>query len=280
MITNSGLAKVRLMNFYQAMTNVQKFLEQEDLETLKLKDPAKLFGEKYKAFDEAVQPMRGNVTTEELLKLDELRDNLLIGLAGHLKVFTGYPEETKAIAAQQLLHILDKYGKSPQVKPQREETAIVSNLIQDLEAADAKAKLALIIADKWVDALKDANTKFETAYNARTQHNVQLLGVTKEKRIQLYNEFRHLVNTINALGTLNGETAYKRLMDNINAEVQQALLAERPDPKKPKDPKKPSDPKQPEGPKKPDGKKPEDPKKPDEKPKKPKDNDDIHLPEE
>lgn len=301
MILYFNLTKLRLMNFYQVMTNVQLFLSQEDLETLKLKDAAKIFDEKYKAFDAAVQPMRGDVDTKELNKLDERRDKALMGLYGHVRVFTGFPEEAKATAAQQLQAILLKYDKAPQTKPLREETAIVSNVVSDLEVADAKAKLTLIGADKWLDELKDANKKFEAAYNARTQRNMDLVGQTKEKRIALDGEYRRLAHTINALATLGGEAPYKRLMSSINADIQQALLAERPetkkkepkDPKEPKLPKEPKEPKTPKDPKEPkqpdtpkDPKKPEQPggeqpKKPDEKPKPGGDgNPDIHLPEE
>ena len=304
MILYFNLTKLRLMNFYQAMTNVQLFLSQEDLETLKLKDAAKVFDEKYKAFDAAVQPMRGDVDTKELNKLDERRDKALMGLYGHVRVFTGFPEEAKATAAQQLQAILLKYDKAPQTKPLREETAIVSNVVSDLEVADAKAKLTLIGAEKWLDELKDANKKFEAAYNARTQRNMDLVGQTKEKRISLDDEYRHLAHTINALATLGGEAPYKRLMSSINADIQQALLAERPEtkkkePKEPKEPKQPKEPKEPKTPKDPkepkqpdtpkdpkDPKKPEQPggeqpKKPDEKPKPGGDgNPDITLPEE
>ena len=268
MILYFNLTKLRLMNFYQVMTNVQLFLSQEDLETLKLKDAAKVFDEKYKAFDAAVQPMRGDVDTKELNKLDERRDKALIGLYGHVRVFTGFPEEAKATAAQQLQAILLKYDKAPQTKPLREETAIVSNVVSDLEVADAKAKLTLIGADKWLDELKDANKKFEAAYNARTQRNMDLVGQTKEKRIALDGEYRHLAHTINALATLGGEAPYKRLMSSINADIQQALLAERPEtkkkePKEPKEPKQPKEPKEPKLPKEPkEPKTPKDPKEP------------------
>ena len=292
MILYFNLTKLRLMNFYQVMTNVQLFLSQEDLETLKLKDAAKVFDEKYKAFDAAVQPMRGDVDTKELNKLDERRDKALIGLYGHVRVFTGFPEEAKATAAQQLQAILLKYDKAPQTKPLREETAIVSNVVSDLEVADAKAKLTLIGAEKWLDELKDANKKFEAAYNARTQRNMDLVGQTKEKRIALDGEYRHLAHTINALATLGGEAPYKRLMSSINADIQQALLAERPEtkkkepkdpkePKLPKEPKEPKTPKDPKQPEKPGGGSGEQPKQPGEKPKPGGDgNPDIKLPEE
>ena len=125
---------------------------------------------------------------------------------------------------------------------------------------------------------------------------MDLVGQTKEKRIALDGEYRRLAHTINALATLGGEAPYKRLMSSINADIQQALLAERPEtkkkepkePKEPKTPKDPKEPKQPDTPKDPkDPKQPEQPggeqpKKPDEKPKPGGDDGDpdIHLPEE
>ena len=298
MIETTNLAKIRMLNFYQAMEDVQKFLNQEDLETLKLKEPAKAFGDKFAAFDSAIQPLRQSGLSKSLLELDSQRDRALSRIATHFRLFSDYPDGTKAAAAQQLARILKKYDSRPGSKPLREETALITNLLQDFDAAEAKAALTLLGADKWVEILKDANTKFNAPYGQLVQHDAAIeQGATKAKRIALYEEFRRLSNIINALATLNGEAAYKRLIDNINTEVKKAILAERPDmkkktpddkPKAPKDPKQPEGPKKPEEPKKPeDPKKPNDPKKPGEEkpedPKKPKPDDgddDIHLPEE
>ena len=58
MIHHVNLSRIRVMNFYLAMSNVSTFLAKEDLETLKLKDQVAIFNEKYKAFDDAVVPLR------------------------------------------------------------------------------------------------------------------------------------------------------------------------------------------------------------------------------
>lgn len=282
MIEKTNLARVRMMNFYQAMDDVITYLNKEDLETLKLKDPVKAFSDKFSDFDKIIQPMRESGLAKSLLELDNRRDKALGQLSTHLRLFSDYPEADKAKAAQELLLIYRKYGDRPQRKPHREETALIKNLLQDLDPADVKAKLALIGADKWVSVLKEANEAFSATYAQQVKHESGLdPGVVKEKRDAVYEEFKKLTNIINALATLGGEAAYKSIIDMINTEMKKAVLAERPetkkkDPKAPKDPKQPKDPKAPEQPKDPkDPKQPETPKKPDD------DGEpDIHLPEE
>ena len=299
MIENTSLTRVRMLNFYQIMDNVITYLNQEDLETLKLKDPVKAFTDKFNDFDKLIQPMRSSGLSKDLYELDDRRDRAMGRLSTHLRLFSDYPEADKAKAAKELLQIYRKYGSLPQNKPNREETALIKNLLQDLDPADIKAKLTLIGADKWVSVLKEANDAFSAMYGRQVKHESSLdPGAVKEKRAVVYDEFKKLTNVINALATLGGETAYKSIIDMINTEMKKAILAERPetkkpsDPKAPKDPKTPKDPKQPKDPKTPD--QPKDPKQPEkpqppkpggEKPKDPKKpgddgNPDITLPEE
>ena len=254
MIENTNLARVRMMNFYQIMDDVITYLNKEDLETLKLKDPVKAFSDKFDDFDKIIQPMRESGLAKSLLELDNRRDKALGWLSTHLRLFSNYPEADKAKAAQELLLIYRKYGDRPQRRPHREETAVIKNLLQDLDPADVKAKLTLIGADKWVSVIKEANDAFGATYAQQVKHESGLdPGVVKEKRDAVYEEFKKLTNIINALATLGGEAAYKSIIDMINTEMKKAVLAERPGTKKkdPKDPKQPKDPKEPKQPKDP-----------------------------
>ena len=296
MIENTSLTRVRMLNFYQIMDNVITYLNQEDLETLKLKDPVKAFTDKFNDFDKLIQPMRSSGLSKDLYELDDRRDRAMGRLSTHLRLFSDYPEADKAKAAKELLQIYRKYGSLPQNKPNREETALIKNLLQDFEPADIKAKLALIGADKWVSVLKEANDAFSVMYGRQVKHESMLdPGAVKEKRDAVYDEFKKLTNVINALATLGGEAAYKSIIDMINTEMKKAVLAERPETKKPADPKQPKTPKEPKQPKdpktpdqpkepklpempqppKPGGEKPKDPKKPGDD-----GNPDITLPEE
>ena len=125
----------------------------------------------------------------------------------------------------------------PHLKPQREKTALISNLLQDYDTAQAKADLALIGADKWVDILKDSNTKYKGIYQERVEFDSALKkGLTQKTRDALYEEFKLLVKRINSLVFIEGEAPYLNLMEKINVEMKKANLSERPDRKKKDDP--------------------------------------------
>ena len=85
MIKKYSLDKARVMEFYQAMSNVKTFLAKENLQTLQLEKVAKTFNEKFTAFDEALTPVRKSDLTQKIQELDTQRDNLLSGFSAHLK---------------------------------------------------------------------------------------------------------------------------------------------------------------------------------------------------
>ncbi len=236
MIHHVNLSRIRVLNFYQAMYNVKTFLSKEDLEALKLKDHVAIFDQKYKAFDDAIVPLRKSGKTAKLSKHGADRDGALVGLGRHLRLYVTYPDEAMSEAAWRLYPVLKGYGKMPHLRPQREKTALIVNLLQDYDTAQAKADLALIGADKWVSILKDANSNYEKIYRERTEFYSGLeKGLTQRTRDELYDEFRRLVNRINALAIIEGEAPYKNLMDKINVEMKKANLSERPDRKKKKE---------------------------------------------
>ena len=69
----------------------------------------------------------------------------------------------------------------------------------------------------------------------KSHHSGIEKGLTQRTRDELYDEFRRLVNRINALAIIEGEAPYKNLMDKINVEMKRANLSERPDRKKKKE---------------------------------------------
>lgn len=237
MIHHVNLSRIRVLNFYQAMYNILTFLNEENLETLKLKDHVAIFNEKYKAFDDAVVPLRKSGKTDKLNKHGSDRDDALVGLGRHLRLYITYPVKNMADAAWRLYPVLKGYGKMPHLKPQREKTALISNLLQDYDTAQAKADLALIGADKWVDILKDSNTKYKGIYQERVEFDSALKkGLTQKTRDALYEEFKLLVKRINSLALIEEEAPYLNLMEKINMEMKKANLSERPDRKKKDDP--------------------------------------------
>ncbi|WP_282039029.1 DUF6261 family protein [Saccharicrinis aurantiacus] len=97
---------------------------------------------------------------------DAGRDDAIKGLKANLLPFSRYhADSTVRKKASLLLYIIDKYGSSIHAKPDAEETAIVSNLIDELlntpEYVDILNEFNMMF---WVDALKENNTAFKVNY--------------------------------------------------------------------------------------------------------------------
>ena len=229
MIERTDLNNLRVMDFFQTLTNIAAHLNNEDLAVLKLENAVNnIFTPALTAMDEALKPFRKTGLTDPLLTHDAERDAAIVGLSAHVRAFLAYPQTDKAQAAARLKLIIDKYGRSPQNLPQREQTGAMANLLQDLDTNQGRADLTAIIATPWAVALQTANTAFENLYNERTRANAAIeTGKTRAARAALQEAFALMARTINALMLLEGEEPYRILADNINTEVRQALATRR-----------------------------------------------------
>ena len=226
MIKKFSLDKSRVMEFFQAMTNVKNFLAKENLQTLQLEKTAQIFNEKLSAYDEALAPVKKSDLTQKIQELDTQRDNLLSGFSAHLKAFQHFPEEASREAAKRLLTLLEKFGKNIQDRPLQEETAIITNLLQDIAQPQPAQDLQKIGAAPWIDALEVANTTLEQHHNSRTEQQSTIeAGRTKAARQELAEAFRNLVQTINALALINGKEPYTNLANAINQVVKNTNLS-------------------------------------------------------
>lgn len=223
MIKKFDLSRVRVMEFFQVMTNIKAFLEKENLQELGLQKAKESFDEKYAAFDEALKPLHKSEITAKLQEQDAKRDEALVGLLAHCRAFSTFPEEAKRTAAGQLLAQIEKYGKNLQNKPLQEETGILINLLQDLASQEMAQALETIGAMPWVEVLKSANQSFVALHNERTEEQgAVLVGKTKETRTALAEAFKTMVKSINSLAFINGEEKYQNLANAINEEVKNA----------------------------------------------------------
>ena len=167
------------------------------------------------------------------------------------------------------------------------------NLLQDLKALDT-TKMNQAGFTPFLTDLEQKATAYVTISDTQSsEHGRRMVGIVKEKRAVADAAYRRLVETVNALIVVNGETAYKEFVLDLNGRIDQnkTMLANRrtvaekkkkpADPKEPKQPKEPKDPKDPKTPEQ-----PKEPKQPDtpQPPQPPKPggggDPDIHLPEE
>lgn len=223
MIKKTNLQKLTQMEFFQVMSNIQIYLGKEDLAILKLEVIKTEFDSKLKAYDDTLKISRKHKNSEQITELDRQRDTYIRGFQRHIEVFCDFPNTEKQEAAKKLYFELGKYGKDIAKKPLLEETAIITQLLQEFLQGDLLQSATLIGAKDWLDKLNEINSQFVGLHTERTEEVGTIeLGQAKKARQELQEVFTKLTKNIEALAILNGEEPYRNLVNSINEEIKKA----------------------------------------------------------
>lgn len=217
MITSTSLSMLRNLEYYQVMSNVLSYLKEENLEELKLESFAAGFETKFKAYDDVLVVERGNVLSAGIEDADADRDNALKSLVNVVKAYELFPSGEQSEAARQLLHVIDKYGRTIYRLPYLQESGALANLLQDLELSENKDRISLLHLEDWVNTLKEATARFDALFIGRESENsVKLSGLAKEARQAVQAEFEQLTAVINVFEVVYGAEKYAPLSAKIN----------------------------------------------------------------
>ncbi len=226
MIESTNLKMLRNLEVFQVFSDILTFLQQEESVKEPLKSLCDEFAGRLSEYDTALVPERRSHYTAELARLDARRDYVFRSFIAQLKLYlTSYHAE-QVKASETLLSLVDKYGKNIPQMPYRQETAAISNLLQDLELESNAALVGLLFAEHWVEALRTANEEFEETMVSRSDAaSGNELGVAKTARAAAQGAFEKLCAMINALSLIHGESGYKSIIDRINQLVSESRSA-------------------------------------------------------
>jgi hypothetical protein len=219
------LSFIRQMDFFQVMNLIRDYLKKMDYRALKLEVQATEFEARLQAFDDSLKESRKTGKTTRLHELDELRDEMVQGLYGHVKAQTGYPIPEVAQAAQDLWFIFEKYGTKIYNLPMREESGTLVKLLQELNKPQNMTKLQTTTSMPWKESLENYNKQYDDLYSDRTAVEANYeVGLAKVERAKTQTAFTDLCEQINALSRVNGAEPYKELSDFINRTVDSARI--------------------------------------------------------
>ncbi len=229
LIKRTKLSKARLMDFYQIMSIIADFLKKEDLTKLKLTLNVEEFLAVFNLLDKAMKQAIKTGYTDPVIAADDARDAVLTGFFLTLKGIMYFPDENIRIAATAITNITDKYGSNIARLPQREETAGITNMTDELTSSINAPHLEVTSLKKWIDKLIELNRAFDTLYTSRTEKEAEfIVGLTRTQRSNMQAAFDKLCLAIESYAFINDSADYKPLADKINAElanVQQATKA-------------------------------------------------------
>lgn len=193
-----------------------------------LTDSINTLKEAFNAFDAALKDSASSPSTAVASAADTARDNAWRGANNYLKAMTAHPVENVRQVAIEAKALLDKYG-DPTSLPQTEESGILHNLLQDLNAIDSK-ELASIAFEAWLTNLETCEETFLAAVARRTEEDAaRQVGIVKETRLTADKAYRSLVELVNALAVVNGDAPYATFIDHVNVIIdrQKAVLKAR-----------------------------------------------------
>lgn len=179
--------------------------------------------------NDLLEAAKSNVTTKALTETDQVRDACWNGARMFVDAMLAYPGAEEQAAAQRIKDIMDKYG-DPRTMPYLQENGALENLIQDLETEKATADLKLIYASHWLTKLKEYNTEFIRLFNERNNaESAKENGAIKKARTKTDKAYRELVQVVNALVRIDGESEYVAFIDAMNklVEYERTVLARR-----------------------------------------------------
>lgn len=186
------------------------------------------YKEKVDALDDALKDSSSVPGAADATAADVARDSSWRGGNNYLKAMTAHPDEAIRTTAEEVKSLFDKYG-DPTSLSQTAESGVLHNLIQDLKALDG-SKLTALAFNPWLTDLETSEEAFLSAVKVRTEEEAaRVVGIVKQSRLAADEAYRKLVETVNALATINGEMPYATFTDHLNVLVaqQKAVLKSR-----------------------------------------------------
>jgi hypothetical protein len=177
---------------------------------------------------EALLLIRKSATTDQLAIADAERDEIFRGLADAHKSGLNHFNADKRAAATRLKVLFDQYGNVAR-KPYDDETADINKMMQEVSSTFAADVATLGIGD-WFTELDRKNKAFDTLMKSRYTEGASKTELRmRQVRIDLDTVYRAIINRIDALMLINGDTNYESFVRELNTRVERynTILAQR-----------------------------------------------------
>lgn len=141
---------------------------------------------------------------------------------------TSHPNPEMAAIAERVKAEFDKYGDVTGLSAVQESGAL-HNLFQDIRAIPAQDRIK-IHYEEWFNALETAENNYQAAVAARTDVRAEKeVGAVKRTRLDAEAAYAHLVEVVNLLAKLEGDTDYLPFISRMNVLIaeQRATLKSR-----------------------------------------------------
>ncbi|MDD2474749.1 MAG: DUF6261 family protein [Dysgonamonadaceae bacterium] len=160
------------------------------------------------------------IPTSEVFEAEQLRDYDVRKIYNLIYDYSDYRYDKQIEkAAQALIAVFKPYGTGSSISrmPQEEQTAVLINLLQDLDREATQQHIATLRLTTAVEALSHSNNYFIQSQHIRHKQEARYVtGVVKAVRKDLTKHFLEFADVVNALATIEGQEKYAELKKIIN----------------------------------------------------------------
>ena len=229
-ILKANLNNARNAEHFQFHSDVLNVFTEEVAKTQKIESLRQNYLDLFQKEDTAFIQNQAYESTKEIEAKDRERDDLFLYVKQTIDSNQYCPVAEKKAAAQKLAFALKPY-RSANTKPFAENTAQVSNFVEDMQGAEYKTYVATLGLTEAVAQLKTANDAFNAVYTGRSGEKLTRVSNDNMKTIRpkVDEAYREVASAINALYQVNelvtrAQATSKSLgtvIDGVNALVVQ-----------------------------------------------------------
>ncbi len=217
-IANIGMGRMNNAAHFLYVTNVLARAEANEAMAAKVATQVSNLKAALAKEDECFKLSTKSLISDDIAKADAERDMLYIGYKFAVEAFLRHPVAEMAGAAKVLNQHIKDYAIDTKMQLDKETGAII-NLISDLETK-YKAEVELLALTPYITSLKEVNESLREYTGARTNERMTtVVGALKAARVATDEAYRKLVEMVNALALVEGDTVYADFITYVNTEI-------------------------------------------------------------
>jgi hypothetical protein len=216
---NLYFSALRNEEWFQFFTEFRDLVNKYSPVTLDVVELYILFEECYGNANVALDVIRKSLETALMDEADQKRDHTFRGFIDATKSARNHFNPEKQTAANELLILVDYFGNLAERAP-NEETAAIFNFLQELRGTYAPQIVTLGLTD-WVTELENNNLAYEELVKKRnvtvtSRTNLRMVEVRKQTQVV----YRSIIERIEALIVVNGESQYAAFVTELNGFIK------------------------------------------------------------
>ena len=222
MITTALLTRYRIKEFIQFVYNSVIIVSQHNPNQLSVKKQYTALTQIHRQLEQAYKRDTGKTATPQLAQLDAARDQAIVCLRMISEGYTRHYDPTLNAAGQQVLACIDKYGSRLHSLNYSAETAVLKNVVRDLQTIPACAQaIQALHLEPLVAEMKRLNLAFEQRFVDRLEIISRSESRSMRELVQQTTEaYRTLVKHLEAHATLNPSVEYTLFINHFNENIE------------------------------------------------------------